>query len=327
MKFIKITLAEVISALAILVFGFISFLGTNFLYIESEKVWGFDRVIGCILIAITISIILGILSFFLVSLKKTSRKFKSRFLLELLVLILFIFFTILFSSKSSPFIHYFSVSSKSEEITSQLDSRVDTLIRMFTKYESYVAQRESDYKQHLQSISLNKASDPITYGSCGFNATSSADNNKIDIKVGILKRYLFPSNYTDTSGLGIRDIAYNWLADAKVITSQNKWKPIGVVDIIRNIDINAANWNTQLTTISRYKAPCEQASVTPFPILMPFHSIKSEFTTVMPPSPVALTLVVFCYVLILLPWFIARRNSRFPGFRHLFRMSKSENEL
>lgn len=327
MKSYKITLAEVISGLAILVFGFISFLGANFLYIESEKVWGLDRNLGCILLAITCSSILGILTFFLISLKKATRNFKSRFLLELLVFVIFFFFAIFFASKYSPFIHFFSVSSKSAEITLRLDNRVDTLEKMFSDYESYVAQRISDYNQHLQSITLNKGPDPNTYDSCGFNSIFGTDSQKVNLKVRALGKYLVPSNYTDTSGLGIRDIAKTWLADAKAITNQNKWKPIGIVDIIRNIDINATAWNNQLTSISRYQAPCEQVPVLPFATLLPFQSVKSEFTAVVSPTPLSLVLTIFCYVLILFPWVIAKRNNRFPGFRQLFRISKSENEL
>jgi hypothetical protein len=131
---------------------------------------------------------------------------------------------------------------------------------------------------------------------------------------------LFPTNYSDTSANnGIKEVATEWLQNAKNITSS--WKPIGIVGVVKDIEKNSTNWLTTLIKLSQVREQGEQA--TDFEYSLSFEAVKTHFTKLARPTVLSLGLAVLAFVLMLLSWLVTKRSTRFPGLKFLFGLGKS----
>jgi hypothetical protein len=308
MKQIKFSLADVLTVLAALVFGFICFMGANFYYICNETVWGMSHTAGCISMALVSSLLLFTTAFGAKLLKRAKSNFKTSFILEVLMLTLFGIFAIFFSWKGSPFVHFFTVTEHRTEINSKLQISISQAEKMFSEYESYADSRESQYKSTLKSVVYSKSVDPNTYISYGFNGASGvSDSSQIATKMFTLHADLYPSNYSDrANNNGIKEVALTWLNEAKTIT--NNWKPIGIVGVVCEIDERSQEWINNLIALSKVREKNEKAIDFEYPIS--FIDAKSYFTTTGSSNALAFLIAVFIYVLMLLSWFVTKRDSK-----------------
>jgi hypothetical protein len=322
----KFSLADVLAALAALAFGFVCFLGANFLNISNDKVWGMSHITGCVVIAVFIAVLLFGTAFGAKLLKRTSRNFKTCFVWELILLVLFVLFAVFFATKTSPFPHYFTVWEQKSEINSKLQTSIKQAESMFVAYESYADNREKLYKNKLQSVATAKRINPTEYAKYGFNGTSGvSDASQIDTKMFTVHADLFPTNYSDTvASNGIKEVATGWLQDAKNTTSN--WKPISIVSVVNDIEKNSNEWLSTLVALSKVREQGEKAS--DFEYSLSFDDVKTHFTNLDSPTPLSIGLAVLAYVLMLLSWFVTKRSTRFPGLKFLFGLGKSsDNEL
>ena len=158
MKASRFSLADLITLLAALSFGFICFLGLNFV---TEG----DLVIS-LLVSIGIGVILGGLALIAKLQKRVKRDFKAHIIAEFSLLFLF---TLLFIGASYlVFPHYFTVSSKKEAIKSSLLTSIDEAEQMFERYEVYAKNREQLYEANLKSVVAAKKTKPQEYADYGF---------------------------------------------------------------------------------------------------------------------------------------------------------------
>ncbi len=324
----KFSLADVLSLLAALVFGFVCFLGANFLYIGSDKVWGMSRETGSMLIAVVCSFILFTTAFGAKLLKLTSRNFKTGFVWEVILLTLFVLFAVFFATKNSPFPHYFTVTAKKSEINNKLQTSITIAENMFAAYESYAENRTNLYEDTLKSVVAAKHRNPVKYLDSGFQNNSISDNKQIYTKMLKMQYDLFPSNYSDTVGhKGIKEVSTKWFHEAKNMTSS--WKPIGIVNMVNDLGKNSSDWLTTLVTLSQIREDSVDYEVaTDFAYNLSFDDVKTHFTTFNSPTLLSTVLAVLAYVLMFLSWFVTKRSTRFPGFKFLFGLGKSgENEL
>lgn len=325
----KFSLADVLSVLAALSFGFVSFLGANFMNIGNDKVWGMSHTIGCVVIAIFIAMLLFGTSFGAKLLKKTKRNFKTSILTEVILLTMFVFLAVFFTIKTSPFMHYFTVTAQKEEIKNKLLTSITQAEKMFPTYERYANNRETFYNGNLDSAVAAKEINPTKYNEYGFNTTSSvSDAAQIQTKMFRIHAHLFPTNYSSTNeNNGIKEVATEWLRDAK--NTNSGWKPIAIVNIVNEIDENSKEWLNKLVTLSKIREQGEQGELPKdFPYTHSFDDVKTHFTKLDKPTPFSIGLAVLAYVLMLLSWFVAKRDTRFPGFKTLFGIGKpSDNEL
>jgi hypothetical protein len=238
----KFSLADVIGMLAALAFGFVSFMGANFLNIDNEKVWGMPHTTGCIIIGVVCSLLLFSTSFGAKLLKGTDRNFKTCFVLEVIMLILFVLFSVSFATNSAPFPHYFKVNGQASEINSKLKTSITQAENMFIEYETYAKNREYNYKNKLQSVANACLINQSQCAGYGFDVVSNIPySEQIDTKMFTVHAHLFPSNYSDTvTHSGLKDVATKWLNDAQNIT--NSWKPIGIVGVVNDIEKNSNDW-------------------------------------------------------------------------------------
>ncbi len=306
----KFSLADVLLVLAALAFGFVCFLGANFLNIGNDKVWGMPNTAGCIVIAVFCSGILFITAFGAKLLKRTSRNFKTSFIAEVIFLVLFVLFAVFFATKTSPFPHYFTVTAQKSEIKNKLQTSITQAENMFTAYESYAEDRQNLYENRLRSVIAAIGINPNEYEAYGFEKNSVSYYRQIQTKMFAIQADLFPTNYSDTiANNGIKEVASAWLQDAQSTT--RSWKPIGIVGVVNDIEKNSTYWLNTLVTLSQVRQQGEQA--TDFNYILSFDDVKMHFTKPKSLTPLSIGFAVLAYLLMLLSWFVTKRDKKGEG--------------
>lgn len=296
LKQIKFSLAVVINLLAALTFGYFCFLGANF-YTLGDK--GTSIAVAVIITLLLIGTSLGAKL-----LKQTKRNFKSRFIWEIVLLVLFSVLTASFTYY--PFSHYFVVSAQKPTIQKKLNENISKAENMYTEYESYVLKRDSDYLRSLNDAVNQKNIAPSVYFAFGFNDSSGVlPQTQLNIKHNTLIPLLKPTNF---NSMKTNDSV--WFAKAKI--SVNNWEPISLVDVVNNIKTNTTNSINKIIGFSRNRA-INETRIIFIPNLSEFNNVNIYFTTKGTPSPFSIVLAFFSYLLMLLSWFITKRDSRSTG--------------
>jgi hypothetical protein len=310
----KFSLADVITILTALGFGFMCFLGTNF--------YTLGNLPESISVALIITILLFSTAFTAKLLKRTSVNFKTRFIWEMLLLLVFTLLFIIFTYK--PFSHYFTVSVNKSEIVSKIQKSITQAEQMFPSYELYAENRKDLYVSKLNSVVSAKETNPSEYANYDF-VNRTTDQTQITKKTQNINANLFPTNFSDfETQKGIKEVATNWLLDAK--NSTVNWKPIGITNVVVEIETKSNEWLSTLVEISKIREKGELAQ--DFHHTLTFDDIKQHFTTIEKPTLTSLLIALLMWVLMILSWFVTKRNTKFPGFKLLFGTSRaSNNEL
>jgi hypothetical protein len=314
MKQSKFSLADVLTLLTSLIFGFVCFLGANFYTLGNMS--------KSMMLSLIITVVLFSTVFAAKRLKLTSINFKTRFLCEIALLIfftiLFVFFTFM------PFSHYFTVSDKSSDIVNKLQSNITQAEKMFSEYESYSENRKILYKRRLKTVVIAKHTLSTEYLNYGF-IYGIEDEIQINKKMENINANLYPTNYSDLqTKRGIKEVASSWLFEAK--NTAKNWKPIGIPNVVVEVDIKSEQWLSSLIENSKTREKGEQAEDFHYPLT--YDQVKQDITTLGKPNMTSLFLGLLMWVLMMLSWFVTKRHTRFPGFKPLFSTShKSINEL
>ncbi len=312
----KFSLADVLTVFAAIAFGLVSFLGVDFMNIGNTKVWGMSHTIGCIVVAIVIALLLGGTAFGAKLLKRTSRNFKTCFIWEIVFLFFFVIFALFFTTKSSPFPHFFMVLSNKTEIKEKLQTSITQAENMFAAYETYADNREILYKHKLKSVVSAKNTNPAEYKKYGFDGTSGVpDSLQINTKMFIVHADLFPTNYCDTINKnGIKEVAYAWLNDSK--TATNTWYfPVGSAGVVADIQKNSEDWLNTLINLSQVRENGEIA--TDFEYSFEFDDVESYYTKFSSPTGLAIAFAMLVYVMFLLSWFVTKRSTKIGSLKFL----------
>lgn len=305
----KFSLADVITLLAALAFGFVCFLGANFYTLGETR--------QSIILAVIISVLLSTTALGAKWLKRTNGNFKTCFIWEMILLILFTALTVFFTY--SPFSHYFVVSDQKEVIKSEFSASITQVENMFTEYERYAQTREGLYKGKIESVVINKNVNPPNYTAFDFKNTGGSDLIQIRNKMKMMHTDLFPSNFKE-----MKTADSTWLAKSREIITN--WKPISVVVVLNTIEQNSNQWLDQLVQLSTIREKNEITDNFNYPL--PISNMKVYFTSLGKPTPLSIGLGILLYFLMLLSWFVSKRHTRFPGFKLVFGTSKSaDNEL
>jgi hypothetical protein len=307
----KFSLADVLTLLTALAFGFVCFLGTNF--------YTLGRINQSILLAVIIAVLLYGTAFGAKLLKRASRDFKTCFVWEMVLLVVFTLFLAFFSY--SPFPHFFNVSAHKTEIRNNLDKSITQAENMFTEYERYAENREKIYKSKLQSVANAKSVNPSEYTAYGFENDGVDDSKQIENKMFTVHADLFPTNYEE-----MKKVDSQWLTNAES-TLNNGWAwNFGIVDVVNNIEQNSKDWLGTLAELSKVREKGEQADDFEYPLQ--FDDTKKYFTLLEKPTGLSIGLAAATWVLMMLSWFVTKRHTRFPGLNDLFGCGeKAKNEL
>jgi hypothetical protein len=298
----KFSLADLLTVLTAVAFGFLCFLGTNF--------YTLGNVPKSITAALIITILLFSTAFTAKRLKRTSVNFKTRFILEMALLVVFTLFFVFFTYM--PFSHYFTVSANKNEIVGKLQTSIKQAENMFPAYEEYAENRKESYKSNLKSAVTASYTSTNKYTSYGFKSGIISNETQLNKKMGDLNAYLFPTNYSDKfSQKGIKEVATNWLLDAKNTTAS--WKSIGIPNVALDIENKSNQWKSILVEISKIGEKGEQ--FVDFTYELKFNEIKQYFTTVEKPSGISLIIAVVMWVLMMLSWFVTKRSTKSTIFK------------
>jgi len=304
MNNVKFSLAAVISVVAASVYGFVSFLGFNFL-------WKGD-VQKSILSAVAICLVLLLLVFITKKIKSARRDFKKNGLIEIITLAVYILVAML---TIMPFSHYFSVQNRKDEIKTKIETDVDKTRKMFDAYEVNANNRIAIYEGQL-----NTAINGQKFNNAAFIAMGFKNNDEPNIKqkerlMRVFEDDLMPDQYDST-----KVTAKKWLDGAEQIATD--WKPIGLMDVVKTMATESNKW---LTEIKGYDQRTQKASTDPFDYTISFASIDNELTETKTPTFIALILSIVLHLLILFPYWFGPRDNRSNGlWKELF--SQKEND-
>lgn len=304
LKQLKFSLAVVINILTAITFGYYCFLGANFYTLGDKE--------GSIILAVIIVLLLIGTSIGAKLLKQTKRNFKSRFIIEVILLILF---TVLLGYFTFfPFSHYFVVSQNEKEIKDSLNASMTQAENMFAKYEDYVENdRKAPYESNLRSAVLTEVTNSTDFKKYDFVKNSISYDKQIENKMKTIGFDLFPSNFKD-----MKIANTDWLSKSRI--SVNDWKPIGIVDVVKNVEQNSKNWKEKLINISRIREKGQTDSDTPnFKYNLTNNEVISYFTKLSKPTPLSFGLGILTYVIMLLSYVFTTRSTKSDvGFRALF---------
>ena len=303
----KFSLADLLTVLGALTFGFFCFLSVNFLTLGDtviSVIWG-----------VIISLILGGLAFGAKLLKRTSSNFKTCIIWEWVLIFVFIVASLL---SIFPFSHFFVVSAQQADIQQKITSNIEEAEGLFLAYESYANDRLKMYNILLNSIVTAKDVNPDGYTKSGFVAGRD-DQSQVENKMFSLKAELYPSNYA-----AMKSIDSTWLSNAKDYVIN--WSPTGIVKVVNTLKPEISSWNQQLTSYSTFRATGETKP--PFDKELSFDDVSGIFTKSTFPNLLGLIIGIGLNLIMLLSYFIANRHSRWPGFKVVFgKRSSKLNEL
>ena len=286
----KLSLADLLTLLTAIGFGFICFLSMNFLNFGDTR--------NSILVSSIIATFLFFTAFVAKLLKRTTKNFKASFIAEVILLVIFTAGIILFSI--SPFPHYFAVSENKSEIQNKLSNSISQSEKMFLEYETYAQSRKIFYKSTLNRVVAEKNTNSNQFNDFGFQNGNDV-NKQIDNMMFTIHADLFPSNYLD-----MKTADSTWLADAR--TSVENWKPIGVVNVITNVDKRTNESLTKLVELSTVRENGEITQDFCFPL--EFEDLKTDFTVITPPTILTITLCFLAWALMLFSWFVTKRDGK-----------------
>ena len=298
LKQIKFSLAVVINLLAALTFGYFCFLGANF-YTLGDK--GTSIAVAVIITLLLIGTSLGAKL-----LKQTKRNFKSRFIWEIVLLVLFSVLTA--SSTYYAFSHYFVVSAQKPTIQNKLNKNIAQAQMIYPDYESYVKTRVGIYTSKIDVAILNGGGQPTELEKFGISKNIPITIKKQgQIQIDKVNELINPREFLKK----IKNNDSTWLANAK--NSVENWEPISLVNVINDIEKNTKNSLNQLVSLS-IKQGTNEKNYPPFdPDEINPNNVNNYFTTIGTPSPFSIVLAFFSYLLMLLSWFITKRDSRSTG--------------
>lgn len=297
----KFSIADLLTVVAALAFGFICYLGFNFKFLGDT--------VKSIVWASVIAVVLGVLALLPKWMKSTDHNFKTHFILEWVFLFLFAVAAIV---ALFPFSHFFAVSNKENKqlIQNSINSSIRQAETLYDEYEEYANNRLKLYEGEIKTAASNKSSNLSEFINFGFERNSKvSDSKQIEKKMKVLHDQLFPSYYEDE-----KREHNEWLRTAK--EKVTRWNPIGVMNVIGQVQNQISSWVVNLVVNSQYRAQNEKAEDFSFPVV--FSSVNSIVSASYRPSLIAILAAVALYAVMLLSYFITRRHTRFPGAKLLF---------
>lgn len=305
----KFSLADLLTLLGSLGFGFFCFLSINFLTLGDT----FTSLIQASVITLTV----GGLAFGLRLLKRSGGSFRTCIILEFVLCVLFLLSAY---AATFPFSHYFSVYVQKGDIQQKILLNVEQAEGLYADYDGYVDTREFLYKEDLKAIVGAEDPNPGPYIECGF-VSGINGSNQINHKVFILSTKLKPSNYSS-----INEANLNWLNESKGYVTN--WSPLGIVEVVNTLGMEISSWKAQLISFSIFRAQCEAEGTPDFEPRLTLDTVSNGFSVLKSPKPLSLVLAIGFYVIMLLSYFVSKRDSKYPGLKVIFgTVGVKDNEL
>lgn len=307
----KFNLADVLSLIAIIVYGFFVFLSENFLE------WG-DTNKTIVWTAIVVGLLL-LFSFGAKFLKQTKRNFVTCIVFECV----FVIALAVTSYLTFPrFGHFLAVTDVRSNIQDELVDNIKNGENMFVAYDNYCTQRTRDYSNLVEDAIDRKSINPSYYKSFGFGNGRDAEH----------KKTLINDITSQLNGLGeyseLRKNAEKRFKEAN--NAVMNWQPLTIIEVIDNIDKDINVYYNKLVDLS---SDCNMVNETydDFSyVLNDGNVVKEKMNTYSGYSMLGLILAITLFVFMVLPYIAAKRDYKFPGWNNLMGMvtnKKNSNEL
>lgn len=296
----KFSIADLLTVIAALTFGFICYISFNFKFLGDT--------IKSVIWAAVIAVVLGILALLPKWMKSADRNFKVHFILEWVFLFLFVVMAVV---ALFPFSHFFAVSSKDNKqmIQSSIHADIVQAEALYDTYEEYANNRLSLFENEIRTAILNKNSNMSDYTRFGLKTDPNvSDQKQMEHKIDVLRGKLYPSNYTEE-----KNVHNAWLNSS--VDKVSRWNPIGVMNVISHVQSEISTWVDGLENNSSYRAAGETVENFAYPVA--FSSVNALLTSTYKPTLISVLLAVVLYAVMLLSYFITRRHPRFPGVKLL----------
>ena len=146
---LRFTFGHILAYISLIFIGYISFLGLTY--------WGDGNfILSGILTGVMVLILLGLMTY-LQGLKAVARYFKIRIKIERICLLIFILFSII---SSLPFLHFWTVFSNEDVLSTSFSKSIDKSKAVFDAYEIYANNRVQVYTNDLDRVIRAKNNSP-----------------------------------------------------------------------------------------------------------------------------------------------------------------------
>lgn len=286
---LKFSWGHIIALVALIFISYVSFMGITYLTDGDFVRAG----VGVLII----DLILMVFFFVPQILKGTDEKFKKKIILER---ILFFVAPFCFIAAMGPYSHFWSVYKNRSQIESIFSRSIESTKGIFDSYEIYANDRIKEYDKILAQKRTNEVQ----------------RTNKVEA----LRLQLIADNYDE-----LKKTAIKWIDNASGATVWN----VFMIGNITKIEEAIESWSNSLNGFSSKIMSDERDDVKPFSSAntnittakAKLGSLRSVYTTMNPPSMLAIGIGVLLYMLLLFPYFIQSRNTK-----STFRLIGSESE-
>lgn len=299
-KKLKFSWGHIVAFLVLIFIGYITFMGVTY---ASDGNFSKAR--------IGTTIILIVLMLFFIGaqyMKGVDEKFRKSIVWERI----FMYASpLVFIICMTPYSHFWTVFNNGEEITKQFDSAIELSKNMFVDYDEYAHKRIDNYKLMLNRVVSNKNLRPQEYRDLGF--TGRDDNEQEKLMVKELELQLLLSNYDS-----LKTTATDWIDNVKGASVWN----VFVIGNIKQIKTSMGSWNKDLASFAAKKINNEEYkgynNVEVYSdhgkeiskVETALDDLKGLYTKSSAPTPTAIITGILCYILLLFPYFIQRRNTK-----------------
>lgn len=298
-KKLKFSWGHIIAFVALIFIAYTTFVGMTYL----EK--GNFAIAG---VWTTLIVLLLLVLFMAVQqLKGCDEKFAKKIVIER---ILFFASPVLFLALMIPYAHTWKVQRNNDKIVKQFNEAINSSRQMFTDYENYSNNRIANYGQSVEDV--------ITYDSLhgrflnsGF--TVGLEQTQKENRMEALRLQLLPSDYDS-----LKVVANNWIDEAN--HGANVWN-VFLLGNIKEISSAIENWHGHLAAFStKHTLKSEEVlegSIAPFDgnresiqkALDGLTGLSEIYTERGWPSLWGWITGALCYIMLLFPWYIQKRNT------------------
>lgn len=276
---LKFSWGHIIAFVAMIFISYVSFMGITY-FTDGDFI-----VAGLGVIMVNLVLVL----FFIVPqiLKGTDEKFKKKIVFERLLVFTAPFFYVV---AMFAFAHFWSVFENRKNVETTFAQAISTTKGMFDSYEAYAINRIQAYNKNFAKSKVSKV---------------GRDN-----AVEALKLQILDENY-----VALKESAEKWINNASSATIWNVFMIGNRKEIEKALD----GWNASLNRFSKKIMTDEPSGVVSFSSMDPsvikakttLGKVQGLYTSIgKTPTGISVVLAVILYLLLMVPYFIQRRNTK-----------------
>lgn len=209
-----------------------------------------------------------------------------------------------------PYLHFWTVHSKNDEVVSKFTSAIKASKQMFDDYEVYANTRIENYEHNLQRAIDNRSINPELFSQCGFIVGKEEIQKQNMVKT--LRLQLLSSNYDS-----LKVSATKWIDDAS--EGASTWN-VFLLGNTKEIKTAITDWNSQLSKFASKKLSNEEVygQVDDFEaqsnslesVKQGLDSLTADFTKKSFPGAVGIITMIILYFAMLFPYFLQDRHTK-----------------